>query len=45
MVNFWRMEKRELFEETEISLAEEPAARAAVCIDHARRDWLDCSAN
>ncbi|MEU0811006.1 SpoIIE family protein phosphatase [Streptomyces sp. NPDC005970] len=37
MVSFWRTEKRDPFEEDEISLAEELAAHAAVCIDNARR--------
>ncbi|WP_374229207.1 SpoIIE family protein phosphatase [Streptomyces sp. NEAU-YJ-81] len=37
VVNFWRMKQREPFEEEEVSLAEELAAHAAVCIDNARR--------
>ncbi|MET7933348.1 SpoIIE family protein phosphatase [Streptomyces sp. NPDC005322] len=37
MVNFWRLKQREPFEEEEISLAEELASHAAVCIDNARR--------
>ncbi|MEU5012992.1 SpoIIE family protein phosphatase [Streptomyces sp. NPDC021749] len=36
IVNFWRSLERP-FEEGELSLAEEMAARAAVCIDNARR--------
>ncbi|WP_420711078.1 SpoIIE family protein phosphatase [Streptomyces sp. NRRL S-337] len=36
IVNFWRSRERP-FEEGELSLAEEMAARAAVCIDNARR--------
>ena len=37
VVNFWRSEKPEPFEEEDLSLAEELVARAAVCIDNARR--------
>ncbi|MDT0449303.1 SpoIIE family protein phosphatase [Streptomyces hesseae] len=37
IVNFWRAEGSEPFEEEDLSLAEELAARAAVCIDNARR--------
>ncbi|MEU5613298.1 SpoIIE family protein phosphatase [Streptomyces sparsogenes] len=37
LVSFWRMEKRAPFEDDEISLAEELASHAAVCIDNARR--------
>ncbi len=37
VVSFWRMKQREPFEEEEVSLAEELAAHAAVCIDNARR--------
>ncbi|MGW5927035.1 SpoIIE family protein phosphatase [Streptomyces anulatus] len=37
MVHFWRRTKPEPFEEDDLSLAEELAARAAVCIDNARR--------
>ncbi|MGY0059915.1 SpoIIE family protein phosphatase [Streptomyces sp. LZ34] len=37
MVSFWRMEKNAPFEDDEISLAEELASHAAVCIDNARR--------
>ncbi|WP_167502442.1 SpoIIE family protein phosphatase [Streptomyces malaysiensis] len=37
VVNFWRMKQREPFEEEEVSLAEELASHAAVCIDNARR--------
>lgn len=37
IVNFWRSEKPEPFEDDDVSLAEELAARAAVCIDNARR--------
>ncbi|MDX6348746.1 MAG: hypothetical protein QOF84_3536 [Streptomyces sp.] len=37
MVNFWRSEKPEPFEEEDLTLAEELVARAAVCIDNARR--------
>ncbi|WP_435240593.1 SpoIIE family protein phosphatase [Streptomyces cucumeris] len=37
MVNFWRMKEREPFEDEEVSLAEELASHAAVCIDNARR--------
>jgi serine phosphatase RsbU (regulator of sigma subunit)/PAS domain-containing protein/anti-sigma regulatory factor (Ser/Thr protein kinase) len=37
MVNFWRADQPEPFEEDDLALAEELAARAAVCIDNARR--------
>lgn len=37
VVNFWRSEKPEPFDQDDLSLAEELAARAAVCIDNARR--------
>ncbi|NEW75905.1 SpoIIE family protein phosphatase [Streptomyces rhizosphaericus] len=37
VVNFWRMKQREPFEQEEVSLAEELASHAAVCIDNARR--------
>ncbi|MFB6440546.1 SpoIIE family protein phosphatase [Streptomyces sp. NPDC056411] len=37
VANFWRTEERPPFEEGDLSLAEEMAARAAVCIDNARR--------
>ncbi|MDX3226858.1 SpoIIE family protein phosphatase [Streptomyces sp. ME19-01-6] len=37
MVSFWRMEKSGPFEDDEISLAEELASHAAVCVDNARR--------
>ena len=37
MANFWRSEKPEPFDEEDLSLAEELVARAAVCIDNARR--------
>ncbi|MGW1375745.1 SpoIIE family protein phosphatase [Streptomyces sp. NPDC002446] len=37
VANFWRSRERDPFEEGELSLAEEMAARAAVCIDNARR--------
>ena len=37
VANFWRSEEPEPFEEDDLSLAEELAARAAVCIDNARR--------
>ncbi|WP_435847096.1 SpoIIE family protein phosphatase [Streptomyces hygroscopicus] len=37
VVNFWRTKQREPFEEEEVSLAEELASHAAVCIDNARR--------
>ncbi len=37
IANFWRAQDRPHFEEGDISLAEEMAARAAVCIDNARR--------
>ncbi|GGO94179.1 histidine kinase [Wenjunlia tyrosinilytica] len=37
VVNFWRSKKPDPFEEDDLSLAEELAARAAVCIDNARR--------
>ncbi len=37
VASFWRSEKPEPFEEDDLALAEELAARAAVCIDNARR--------
>lgn len=37
VVNFWRSEKPEPFDEEEVALAEELVARAAVSIDNARR--------
>ncbi|WP_407287339.1 SpoIIE family protein phosphatase [Streptomyces sp. BP-8] len=37
VANFWRIRESTPFEESELSLAEEMAARAAVCIDNARR--------
>ena len=37
VVNFWRSEKPEPFEDDDLSLADELAARAAVSIDNARR--------
>jgi PAS domain-containing protein/anti-sigma regulatory factor (Ser/Thr protein kinase) len=37
VVNFWRQEKPEPFEDDDLSLAEELVGRAAVCIDNARR--------
>ncbi|WP_435856022.1 SpoIIE family protein phosphatase [Streptomyces physcomitrii] len=37
IVNYWRTAEGEPFEEEDLSLAEELAARAAVCIDNARR--------
>ncbi|QIY53504.1 SpoIIE family protein phosphatase [Streptomyces sp. RPA4-5] len=37
VVNFWRSEKPEPFEDDDLSLAEELVGRAAVCIDNARR--------
>ncbi len=37
IANFWRTRESEPFEEDDLSLAEELAARAAVCIDNARR--------
>ncbi|KJY43874.1 histidine kinase [Streptomyces sp. NRRL B-1568] len=37
VVNFWRLRESEPFEEDDLSLAEELTARAAVCIDNARR--------
>ena len=37
MVNFWRLQKPEPFDEEELALAEELVARAAVSIDNARR--------
>ncbi|MFS7873639.1 SpoIIE family protein phosphatase [Streptomyces asiaticus] len=36
-VDFWRAEQSELFGEEDLTFAEELAARAAVCIDNARR--------
>ncbi|MGW5120632.1 SpoIIE family protein phosphatase [Streptomyces noursei] len=36
-VTFWRTERRDPFEPEDMSLAEELAARAAVCVDNARR--------
>ncbi|GAA3077693.1 hypothetical protein GCM10020000_74150 [Streptomyces olivoverticillatus] len=36
-MNFWRLRESEPFEEDDLSLAEELTARAAVCIDNARR--------
>ncbi|MFJ9413582.1 SpoIIE family protein phosphatase [Streptomyces sp. NPDC101227] len=37
VANFWRSRENTPFEEGDLSLAEEMAARAAVCIDNARR--------
>ncbi|MFI9028300.1 SpoIIE family protein phosphatase [Streptomyces sp. NPDC053560] len=37
MVNFWRTEDSPAFEGEDLSFAEEVSARAAVCIDNARR--------
>ncbi|WP_189302072.1 SpoIIE family protein phosphatase [Streptomyces albospinus] len=37
IANFWRTRETPRFEEGDLSLAEEMAARAAVCIDNARR--------
>ncbi|UQA90892.1 SpoIIE family protein phosphatase [Streptomyces halobius] len=37
VANFWRSRDNTPFEEGDVSLAEEMAARAAVCIDNARR--------
>ncbi|MFF8844172.1 SpoIIE family protein phosphatase [Streptomyces sp. NPDC015127] len=37
MVNFWRSERPDPFEEEDLTFAEELAARAAVAIDNARR--------
>ncbi|MER5917393.1 SpoIIE family protein phosphatase [Streptomyces sp. NPDC001982] len=37
VASFWRSEKPEPFEGDDLALAEEVAARAAVCIDNARR--------
>ncbi|WP_116210221.1 SpoIIE family protein phosphatase [Streptomyces olivoreticuli] len=37
IANFWRTRQSDPFEEDDLSLAEELAARAAVCIDNARR--------
>ncbi|MFE5857563.1 SpoIIE family protein phosphatase [Streptomyces sp. NPDC056500] len=37
VASFWRSEKPEPFEEDDLALAEEVTARAAVCIDNARR--------
>ncbi|GAA0670998.1 hypothetical protein GCM10009535_58440 [Streptomyces thermocarboxydovorans] len=37
LVNFWRLEETEPFDQEDLSLAEELATRAAVCIDNARR--------
>ncbi|MDN3296031.1 SpoIIE family protein phosphatase [Streptomyces ficellus] len=37
VANFWRSQKPEPFEEEDLALAEELVARAAVCIDNARR--------
>jgi anti-sigma regulatory factor (Ser/Thr protein kinase)/PAS domain-containing protein len=37
LVNFWRSQQPEPFEEDDLSLAEELVGRAAVCIDNARR--------
>jgi serine phosphatase RsbU (regulator of sigma subunit)/PAS domain-containing protein/anti-sigma regulatory factor (Ser/Thr protein kinase) len=36
-IDFWRTDESELFGEEDLSFAEELAARAAVCIDNARR--------
>ncbi|GAA2229095.1 SpoIIE family protein phosphatase/ATP-binding protein [Kitasatospora cystarginea] len=37
MANFWRSAKPEPFEEDDLSVAEELATRAALCVDNARR--------
>jgi PAS domain-containing protein len=37
MVNFWRSDETERFEEDDLSLAEELVTRSAVCMDNARR--------
>lgn len=37
VASFWRSEKPDPFDEDDLTLAEELAARAAVCIDNARR--------
>ncbi|MGW8888398.1 SpoIIE family protein phosphatase [Streptomyces sp. NPDC055749] len=37
MVNFWRRDGSEPFDDDDVSFGEELAARAAVCIDNARR--------
>ncbi|MFD7505193.1 SpoIIE family protein phosphatase [Streptomyces sp. NPDC059850] len=37
VVNFWRMAERDPFEDEEVTLAQELASHAAVCIDNARR--------
>ncbi|MGQ4515329.1 SpoIIE family protein phosphatase [Streptomyces sp. DW26H14] len=37
VVNFWRVADSDAFEDDDLALAEELAARAAVCIDNARR--------
>jgi serine phosphatase RsbU (regulator of sigma subunit)/PAS domain-containing protein/anti-sigma regulatory factor (Ser/Thr protein kinase) len=37
VASFWRSEEPDPFEEDDLALAEEVAARAAVCIDNARR--------
>ncbi|MGK4578941.1 SpoIIE family protein phosphatase [Kitasatospora sp. HPMI-4] len=37
VANFWRGQESQPFDEDDLSLAEELAARAAVCIDNARR--------
>ena len=37
LVNFWRTRQSEPFEEEDLALAEELAARTAVCVDNARR--------
>lgn len=37
VASFWRSQKPEPFEEDDLALAEELSARAAVCIDNARR--------
>lgn len=37
VVNFWRSERPEAFEQEDVSLAEDLAGHAAVCIDNARR--------
>ncbi|MFJ9908078.1 SpoIIE family protein phosphatase [Streptomyces sp. NPDC101152] len=41
IANFWRAGESDPFEEDDLSLAEELAARAAVCIDNARRFTRD----